>query len=110
MAGSPLPQAGEKPRDIKLNNRRIVLGAAGPGRDRATLGELAAESALSPQHRSKSASTFFLQKGLVADAGKGSSTSEGGKKPDMFALGPPLGAASRAFTAAGPNSPAGCMT
>ena len=46
MAGSPLPQAGEKPRDIKLNNRRIVLGLLAR-KDRATLGELAAESALS---------------------------------------------------------------
>ena len=41
MAGSPLPQAGEKPRDIKLNNRRIVLGLLAR-KDRATLGELAA--------------------------------------------------------------------
>ena len=52
MAGSPLPQAGEKPRDIKLNNRRIVLGLLAR-KDRATLGELAAESAPFPQHRQK---------------------------------------------------------
>lgn len=84
MAGSPLPQAGEKPRDIKLNNRRIVLGLLAR-KDRATLGELAAESALS-RNTVKKCVDFFLQKGLVADAGKGISTSEGGKKPDMFAL------------------------
>ena len=29
---------------------------------------------------------FFVRKGIAADAGKGSSTSEGGKKPDMFML------------------------
>ena len=84
MAGTSLPQAGEKPRDIKLNNRRIVLRLLAAG-EKVTLGELAAESGLS-RNTVKKCVDFFLQRGIAADAGKGSSTSEGGKKPDMFAL------------------------
>ena len=84
MAGLSLSQSGEKPRDIKLANRRVVLRLLAQ-HDRATLGELAAESALS-RNTVKKCIDFFLAKGIAADAGKGSSTSEGGKKPDMFAL------------------------
>lgn len=84
MAASSLPQSGEKPRDIKLNNRRIVLKLLSQ-KEKVTLGELAAESALS-RNTVKKCIDFFLAKGIVADAGKGSSTSEGGKKPDMFTL------------------------
>ena len=78
------PQSGEKPRDIKLNNRRIVLELL-RRQDKITLGELAASCSLS-RNTVKKCMDFFLEKGIAADAGKGSSTSEGGKKPDMFRL------------------------
>ncbi len=78
------PQSGEKPRDIKLNNRRIVLELL-RRQDKTTLGELAASCSLS-RNTVKKCMDFFLEKGIAADAGKGCSTSEGGKKPDMFRL------------------------
>ena len=78
------PQSGEKPRDIKLNNRRIVLDLL-RRHDKVTLGELAQSCALS-RNTIKKCMDYFLEKGLAADAGKGSSTSEGGKKPDMYKL------------------------
>lgn len=78
------PQSGEKPRDIKLNNRRIVLELL-RRQDKITLGELAASCSLS-RNTVKKCMDFFLEKGIAADAGKGCSTSEGGKKPDMFRL------------------------
>lgn len=78
------PQSGEKPRDIKLNNRRIVLELL-RRQDKITLGELASSCSLS-RNTVKKCMDFFLEKGIAADAGKGSSTSEGGKKPDMFRL------------------------
>ncbi len=78
------PFSGEKPRDIKLNNRRIVLALLWQ-QDKLTLGELAAACSLS-RNTVKKCMDFFLEKGLAAEAGKGSSTSEGGKKPDMFRL------------------------
>lgn len=85
MASSAPEQiAGEKPRDIKINNRRIVLELLRRG-DRVSLGQLAESCNLS-RNTIKKCMDFFLQKGIAADAGKGSSTSEGGKKPDMFML------------------------
>lgn len=77
-------QAGEKPRDIKLNNRRIVLDLLRQ-QDKITLGELASSCSLS-RNTVKKCMDFFFEKGIAADAGKGCSTSEGGKKPDMFRL------------------------
>ena len=85
MASSAPEQiAGEKPRDIKLNNRRIVLELLQRG-DRVSLGQLAESCNLS-RNTIKKCMDFFIQKGIAADAGKGSSTSEGGKKPDLFIL------------------------
>ena len=81
---APEQIAGEKPRDIKLNNRRIVLELLQRS-DRVSLGQLAESCNLS-RNTIKKCIDFFVLKGIAADAGKGSSTSEGGKKPDMFML------------------------
>ena len=81
---APEQIAGEKPRDIKLNNRRIVLELLQRS-DRVSLGQLAESCNLS-RNTIKKCMDFFVRKGIAADAGKGSSTSEGGKKPDMFML------------------------
>ena len=75
---------GEKPRDIKLTNRRLILQLLRQG-EKVSLGQLAESCGLS-RNTVKKSMDYFLEKGIAIDAGKGSSTSEGGKKPDMFVL------------------------
>ncbi len=77
-------RAGEKPRDIKLTNRRIILHLLRQG-DKVSLGQLAENCGLS-RNTVKKSMDYFLEKGIAIEAGKGSSTCEGGKKPDMYML------------------------
>ena len=75
---------GEKPRDIKLTNRRIILQLLRQG-EKVSLGQLAESCGLS-RNTVKKSMDYFLEKGIAIDAGKGSSTSEGGKKPGSTAF------------------------
>lgn len=71
-----------KPRNIKYNNQKLVLSLfryAG----KISVSEIASQANLSKTTITKIVSDF-LEKGLIISAGKGESTEEGGKKPELF--------------------------
>lgn len=78
-----LPQ-GLKPRSIRLANRRSVLRLL-LEREECTVGEIAQALSLSRTSVVK-ALTEFMEQDLVEEAGKGASTMEGGKRPELFRL------------------------
>ena len=77
---------GEKPRDLKIRNRQVVLDAL-RRQESVSLGELSARCGLS-RNTVKKCVDHFVEMGLVSLTGKGSSTSEGGKKPDLYGFQP----------------------
>lgn len=81
------PAAAEKPSlpsDLKYANRSEVIRAFLLHRT-AAAGEIASSTGLSRPTVMK-AIQFFLSNGLLVSAGKGDSTSTGGKRPERFAL------------------------
>lgn len=77
-------QTCRKPRNIKYHNQRLVLGLL---RENSvmTAGELSEQIHLSVTTITKILAELQAR-GLVCSMGKGSSTEEGGKKPELFAL------------------------
>ena len=67
---------------VKLNNRKVVLDVLRECRD-YTIGEISALTRIS-KPTVKSVIDFYQASGLVEEAGKGSSTDEGGKRPTLF--------------------------
>ncbi len=73
---------GAKPHDIKINNRQIILELLRE-KEQMSLNEMAFACSLS-RNTVKKCVDHFLERGLVAIMGKGVSTSEGGKRPDIY--------------------------
>jgi len=84
MLHSSASSPGVVPSDLKLNNRRRVLAAFTSGHE-YTANNIADIVGLSRLTAMK-AIQFFVDKGLVISAGKGSSTCTGGKRPELFSL------------------------
>jgi len=79
-------QTISKLRTVKHNNRKVVLNLfrkSGP----MTISKLSDKSRLSKQTLMKIVQ-YYLTEGLVTHVGKGKSTDEGGKKPNLFAFNP----------------------
>jgi predicted NBD/HSP70 family sugar kinase len=75
-----------KPKSVKHNNRKVVLSLlrkSGP----ITISELAEKSRLSKPTIMKIVQ-YYLMEGLVNHLGKGTSTEEGGKKPNLYSFNP----------------------
>lgn len=77
-------QTGNKPKNIKSNNQKIVLSLLRSS-DALSLSEIAAQVNLSKTTITKIVNAL-MEKGLVHSIGKGSSTEEGGKRPELFAF------------------------
>lgn len=77
-----------KPSDLKLHNQHLVVSLLKKGCP-LSASELAAQSSLSKTTVSKILAKLCHQN-IVSSAGKGDSTSEGGKKPELFILNPKL--------------------
>ena len=75
---------GAKPHDIKINNRQIILELLRE-KEQMSLNEMAFACSLS-RNTVKKCVDHFLERGLVAIMGKGVSTSEGGKRPDIYGI------------------------
>lgn len=74
------------PSDLKYTNRTQVINAF-LGNGALSANGISAEIGLSRQTVMKSIQ-FFLRKGVLVSAGKGDSTSVGGKRPELFQLSP----------------------
>lgn len=72
------------PKDIKLVNRMKILNAIAQS-ERVMLNEIAEATGISRQTTVKALESFVEQQ-LVVSLGKGSSTSVGGKKPEIFSF------------------------
>lgn len=75
---------GRKPKNIKHHNLRYILSIV-KKRGVCTAGEIAKESNLSMTTIVKTLDSL-KQAGIVKSIGKGNSTSEGGKRPELFAF------------------------
>ena len=75
-----------KPRNIKYNNQKLVLSLFRYA-ERISVSEIAEQAGLSKTTITKIVGDF-LEKGLIVSAGKGESTEEGGKKPELFSFNP----------------------
>lgn len=73
---------GEKPKNIKLHNTHTVLDLVRKG-EMATVAEVSAAVKLS-KTTVKKIFDGLVEEGLVFPAGKGDSTDEGGKKPELY--------------------------
>lgn len=73
-----------KPKNIKYHNQRLILALL-RSREVMTAGELAEQAHLSVPTITKILAELQAR-GLVKSMGKGNSTEEGGKKPELFAL------------------------
>ena len=73
-----------KPKNIKYHNQRLILALL-RSREVMTAGELAEQAHLSVPTITKILAELQAR-GLVRSMGKGNSTEEGGKKPELFAL------------------------
>jgi predicted NBD/HSP70 family sugar kinase len=73
-----------KPRHIKSNNQKLILSIL-RGTEFLTISEIAEKTSLSKTTVKKILENL-LEMDLICSAGKGSSTDEGGKKPELFAL------------------------
>ena len=83
---NPTMRNTSKPKTDKHNNRKVVLSLlrqSGP----VTISELADKTRLSKPTLMKIVQ-YYLAEGLVTLLGKGTSTDEGGKKPNLFAFKP----------------------
>lgn len=72
------------PKDLKILNRAKILSVLRQS-DNVTVNEVAELTGISRQTVIKSMESF-LNSGIVVSMGKGSSTSAGGKKPEIFKL------------------------
>ncbi len=81
QTGNPVPA---NPSDLRYVNRQQVLRCFQAG-DTCTASEIAAQVGLSRQTVMK-AIQFFLRTGLLTSEGKGESTVQGGKRPELFSL------------------------
>ncbi len=79
-----ITKRGAKPYDIKINNRQIILDLLKRTGD-MSLNEMAQACSLS-RNTVKKCVDHFLEQGLVEIKGKGVSTSEGGKRPDIYGI------------------------
>ena len=73
-----------KPKNIKYHNQRLILALL-RSREVMTAGELAEQAHLSVPTITKILAELQARR-LVKSMGKGNSTEEGGKKPELFAL------------------------
>lgn len=84
MRDIPGDSAAAMPKDLKVNNRIKILNAIAD-REKIMLNEIAEMTGISRQTIVKALESFVDQK-LVVSLGKGSSTSLGGKKPEIFSF------------------------
>ncbi len=70
------------PTDLKIQNRRQVLGVFRSG-EVLTVNDVSSRTGISRQTAMK-AIHFFVEKGILSSVGRGNSTSIGGKRPDMY--------------------------
>ena len=75
-----------KPRNIKYNNQKLVLSLFRYA-DKLSVSEISERVGLSKTTITKITSEL-VQKKLILSAGKGESTDEGGKKPELFVFNP----------------------
>ena len=85
------PMKPNKPKMLKANNRQMVLDLF-RNQDTLSIPRISDITALSKTTVGKIVEHFFKE-GAVISAGKGASTDEGGKKPDLFQLNSVLGLA-----------------
>ncbi len=81
---TPVKQTGNKPRNIKSNNQKVVLALLRQKKV-MSLSEIAEQVNLSKTTITKIVSTL-MEKKYVISVGKGSSTEEGGKRPELFSF------------------------
>jgi predicted NBD/HSP70 family sugar kinase len=77
-------KTSNKPRNVKYHNKKLILSMF-RGRNTLSIAEIAGRISLSKTTVTKMVNDF-REKGLVLAMGKGSSTEEGGKKPELFAF------------------------
>ena len=83
---TPSRAKSRKPKNIKIHNEKLVISFL-RGKEYTTAAEISRQLNLSITTIAKILAT--LQKNKVVNAiGKGHSTNEGGKKPELFALNP----------------------
>lgn len=75
---------GIMPADLKVSNRQTILNIYRSGKS-LTASEVSASIGLSRQTVAK-AIDYFVEKGILCDGGKGSSTESGGRKPRNYEL------------------------
>lgn len=75
---------GSKPKNIKLNNKRLILQYIYENRN-ATIQEISDATKLSKTTINKLVADL-AQTGLIYSLGKGDSTAEGGRKPEIFSF------------------------
>ena len=80
------PSTPALPADLKFGNRTQVMGVFKDGGE-YTVNDISERVGLSRQTVMK-AVQLFVQKGIIVSAGKGCSTSIGGKRPELFSLAP----------------------
>ncbi|MCF0146439.1 MAG: ROK family transcriptional regulator [Eubacterium sp.] len=80
----PLRTSASIPSDLKLNNRVQILEAMKWGGS-YTANQISEQTGLSRQTVLKALQSFS-DRGLIVSAGKGESTSAGGKRPDLYAF------------------------
>lgn len=82
-------KVGGKPKNLKQNNSRAVFELLRRG-DKMTVAEIADKIRLS-KTTIKKIFDALLADGLISMIGKGDSTDEGGKKPELYGLNPDFG-------------------
>ena len=82
-------KVGGKPRNLKQNNSRAVFELLRHG-EKMTVAEIAERIRLS-KTTIKKVFDSLLADGLISMSGKGDSTDEGGKKPELYCLNPQFG-------------------
>lgn len=84
MSLKEMKTAAVRPSDLKTENRRTVLMLL--RREKLmTISEIAAVTGMSRTTALKTVD-FLVNKGYVCSAGKGASTTEGGKKPELYSV------------------------
>ena len=81
--------SSRKPKNIKQHNQKMVLSLLQLA-DEISISELSEKTNLSKTTISKMFADF-CHAGILLSAGKGESSSDGGKKPELFALNPEYG-------------------
>jgi predicted NBD/HSP70 family sugar kinase len=80
---------GEKPKNLKLHNTQTILDLV-IGTEVTTVAEISEAIKLSKTTVKKIFDTL-VEEGLLLSAGKGESTDEGGKKPELYCFNPRYG-------------------